>query len=178
MPRDNAIQHIKQLYDHCHCEKVCRIREELGTSQKEGLNHKYYTDGFGSCTSLDKTDVESTFCPPNRANDLVRVGRNSGDGFLDCVDNISDWRGRGRYLRRCNRHFCRERIGGRGGHGNFAADGTFATNCPGGFVITFGRCIVPVMESVVNCHPMRRDGSEHLLGSCNLIFTRLAFCKV
>ena len=29
LPRDNSIQHIEQLHDHCYREKVCRIRKEL-----------------------------------------------------------------------------------------------------------------------------------------------------
>lgn len=51
--------------------------------RKEVETMKYCTHGLGSCTSLDKADLESTFCPPNCSNDLVRVGRNIGDGLLD-----------------------------------------------------------------------------------------------
>lgn len=119
--------------------------------------------------------MESTFCPPNRSNDHVPVRRNSGDGFLDRVDEVSNWRRRGRYSRRGDRCFTRDR---RSGHGNFAAAGTLATNCSEGLVITSVRCIVSVVVSVVNSRPRDEMGLKHLRGRGDLFFTRLAFANI
>lgn len=108
------------------------------------------THRLGSSPSLGETDVESTFCFSDYSNDPVRVGRNSSDSSLNCDNEISNWRRRGKYSGWSNRHFWGERIGRRCGHGSLATHGALATDCPGEFIITSSRCVVSMTGSVVN----------------------------